>query len=620
MTQLALAPSPNILEGIAGFNSLSAQGCRQMLGALKAEHHQLGAVIVHEGELGDQLFIVESGIAEVTTEREGKRCVLATVGAGEVFGELALLASNKLRQATVTAQTPMTLWCLKAAEFERVLATEPDFGEAIRAASKELLVAKFLKQASPFATLSPSRIKDLSHRLKHHQIAADEIIVHEGSHENDACYLIRSGSVEVLVNDLTGKARQVATLGPGALFGESALLTEAPRNATVRSLEKCELLALRRADLLAVLAEESGMCASVLGLQALRARPKRLEEVDIHHRETPERELITILKNPKDGTYFQLSEQGWFIWQRLDGQHTLRDLTLDLLLAKKIFAPDAILEVIERLTKARFVIEPKLGADVTTPKDVAGTFQRILRAVTIGLNWQVSWARTDPWFTRLHRSGLGLLLTPFSASALSALSLSGLWMGWQHRDKWFASLGSPPGGMWLILLLGVLGSVIAHELAHGLAVKAFNREVARIGLGWHWVMPMVFVDTSDIWLANRWPRIAVSLAGPWTNLLIAGIAAGAASIQINEAKLLWQLAAINLALVGLNMTPLLDLDGYDALRDLLQQPQLRSRAMAWLRKPNRSGARVAVTFWLAAVIHTLASVWIIRMLWGTIWA
>jgi len=616
MTHFAFDPSPSILEGIAGFSSLSVQGRQQLLESLQAEQRHAGAVILREGEHGDRLFIVESGIAEVTTEREGQRCVLASVGAGEVFGELALLASDHQRQATVTAQTPMRLWSLETAVFEKILKAEPDFSGIFRSASEDMLVAKFLKKATPFAALSPSRTKTLANRLRRQLTAADEVIVQEGSCEDDACYLIRSGNVEVLVNDNTGKARQVATLGPGALFGEAALLTEAPRNATIRTLEKCELLVLHRRDLLKVLAEQHDVAASVLGLRSLRVRPKRLEVVEAHLRNTPEGEQITVLKNPKDGTYFQLSEQGWFIWQRLDGHHSLRDLTIDLLLAKKIFAPDGILEVIERLTRAKLVVEPKLRTDVLISAGLPGPWRRILRTISLGLNWQVSWSHTDHLFTRLHRSGLGLLFTPFGVSGASALSLSGLWMGWQHRDTWIAALESPPKEGWIGLFVGLLGSVIAHELAHGLTVKTFNREVPRVGFGWHWFLPMVFVDTSDIWLAERWPRIAVCLSGPFTNVVIAGIAAGAAVTQAVWPASLWQLAAINLALVVLNMSPFLDLDGYDALRDLEQQPQLRSRALAWLLHPCRADAKVAVTFWLAVVFHTLASIWIIHTLWG----
>ena len=60
-----------------------------------------GAVIVREGEIGDCMYFVQSGIVEV--EREGSG-VVARLSTGDFFGEMALL-SNEPRNATVRAVT-----------------------------------------------------------------------------------------------------------------------------------------------------------------------------------------------------------------------------------------------------------------------------------------------------------------------------------------------------------------------------------------------------------------------------------------------------------------------------------------------------------------------------------
>ena len=46
-----------------------------------------------------------------------------------------------------------------------------------------------------------------------------------------------------------------------------------------------------------------------------------------------------------------------------------------------------------------------------------------------------------------------------------------------------------------------------------------------MGIGWYWFGPVAYVDTSDMWLAGKWPRVAVSLAGPYSNIVLAGAAA-----------------------------------------------------------------------------------------------
>ncbi|MBS0584753.1 MAG: FAD-dependent oxidoreductase [Verrucomicrobia bacterium] len=73
-----------------------------------------------------------------------------------------------------------------------------------------------------------------------------ETIFHKGDVGN-FLYIIKSGKVEVLESS-DGKEKQIAVLKEGDFFGEMALLNEKRRLATVRSLEDCEVLALRKSD------------------------------------------------------------------------------------------------------------------------------------------------------------------------------------------------------------------------------------------------------------------------------------------------------------------------------------------------------------------------------------
>ena len=76
-----------------------------------------GEVVIRQGEVGDRFYIVRTGELEV--ERDGS--VLAHLGPGEAFGEIALLLDVS-RTATVTAVEPTTLLALEAADFRDILA------------------------------------------------------------------------------------------------------------------------------------------------------------------------------------------------------------------------------------------------------------------------------------------------------------------------------------------------------------------------------------------------------------------------------------------------------------------------------------------------------------------
>ena|SRR5215208_1513788 len=67
-------------------------------------------------------------------------------------------------------------------------------------------------------------------RLKRLSVPADEAIVWEGE-PGEECYLLRRGRAEVVVEQGEGGGeRSLATVGPGSLLGEAALLTDEPRN------------------------------------------------------------------------------------------------------------------------------------------------------------------------------------------------------------------------------------------------------------------------------------------------------------------------------------------------------------------------------------------------------
>jgi CRP/FNR family cyclic AMP-dependent transcriptional regulator len=78
------------------------------------------SVVVEEGTPGEGFFLIVTGEAEIS--RGGHH--VANVGPGQYFGELSLL-DEAPRNATVTAQTPMTMLQLKRREFSAVLDSWP---------------------------------------------------------------------------------------------------------------------------------------------------------------------------------------------------------------------------------------------------------------------------------------------------------------------------------------------------------------------------------------------------------------------------------------------------------------------------------------------------------------
>jgi len=73
-------------------------------------------------------------------------------------------------------------------------------------------------------------------------------VFHEGD-ESDACYVVRSGEVRVTREHSDGRAIALATLGPGEIVGELAMLDGEVRSASVEALTDVELLAISAPDM-----------------------------------------------------------------------------------------------------------------------------------------------------------------------------------------------------------------------------------------------------------------------------------------------------------------------------------------------------------------------------------
>jgi putative ABC transport system ATP-binding protein len=118
---------------------------------------------------------------------------------------------------------------------------------------ESVAICRFLSKAALFASLPPIVLAEIAERMTLETHAAGTEIVRQGD-PGDKFYVIRSGSVDVRVAE-PQTVRTVATLGEGDIFGETALLTDQPRNATVVAREPVEVYVLGKTDFRGVVDE-----------------------------------------------------------------------------------------------------------------------------------------------------------------------------------------------------------------------------------------------------------------------------------------------------------------------------------------------------------------------------
>jgi CRP/FNR family cyclic AMP-dependent transcriptional regulator len=86
-----------------------------------------GHVLTQPGQEGSGMFILEEGSVDVELPRSGT----VTLGPGEFFGELAILAPGVARTARVQASTPVRCLAVARRDFAAILEAEPDIAVAM---------------------------------------------------------------------------------------------------------------------------------------------------------------------------------------------------------------------------------------------------------------------------------------------------------------------------------------------------------------------------------------------------------------------------------------------------------------------------------------------------------
>ena len=136
---------------------------------------------------------------------------------------------------------------------------------------------------------------------------------------------------------------------------------------------------------------------------------------------------------------------------------------------------------------------------------------------------------------------------------------------------------------WLLFL--ALGFI--HETAHGLTCKHYGGQVHSMGLMFLYLMPAFYVDVTEIWIsATKVQRLATIIAGIWVEMVVCGLAM---IVWTNTLPGEWlhdfayQVILITgIAVVVINLNPLIKLDGYYFLTELIGIPELKERSTAFL--------------------------------------
>ena len=142
---------------------------------------------------------------------------------------------------------------------------------------REQSAVELLKSVALFADLEGEELERFSHVAVPRSFPAGTRVFHEGD-SSDACYIVKEGSFRVTREHSDGRAITLATLGPGEIFGELAMLDGDSRSASAEALSDGELLALPANDVRSLLARHPEIALKLVAglVRRLRAANVRL--------------------------------------------------------------------------------------------------------------------------------------------------------------------------------------------------------------------------------------------------------------------------------------------------------------------------------------------------------
>jgi CRP/FNR family cyclic AMP-dependent transcriptional regulator len=131
--------------------------------------------VFHEGDSSDACYIVSEGTFRVTREHsDGRAITLATLGPGEIFGELAMLDGDK-RSASAESITDGTLLALPASDVRSLLSRNPEIAlKLVAGLVRRLRAANMRLSRQSFQTV-PSRVAGILAQLSREDQDGNEL-------------------------------------------------------------------------------------------------------------------------------------------------------------------------------------------------------------------------------------------------------------------------------------------------------------------------------------------------------------------------------------------------------------------------------------------------------------
>lgn len=237
---------PDNLPSFPLLSDLEHDAFLSVVRSLRLRRVPAGTELAREGEPGQAVSIVVAGRVVITKRAgDGTAVTLATLGEGQVFGEMALVTESP-RVATVVADTQVDLFELPRSVLKSLGGDAVQLQSALSRQVCDRMVKNLMSLSPLFRGLAPEARQGLLSRFQTRLVEAEEDVIVEGQ-LGRGLFIILDGLVQVTLRK-GGKRHLLNWLKEGDVLGEISLTRNTPATATCTASRRTLLMCLERAD------------------------------------------------------------------------------------------------------------------------------------------------------------------------------------------------------------------------------------------------------------------------------------------------------------------------------------------------------------------------------------
>jgi putative peptide zinc metalloprotease protein len=296
-----------------------------------------------------------------------------------------------------------------------------------------------------------------------------------------------------------------------------------------------------------------------------------------------------VVKDPITLKYFRMKELEYFIFQRLDGSRNVQEIQAEI---EQHFgglkvSDDQIKEFVTTVRNMNFLEDFGPGASQALyARSGVKRRLRIKQTMMSFLFFKIPLMDPDQFLKRFHPHIKFIWTKPFWYAYLAFVSLA-LFMLVTNASAFFHQIEGFFNAKNLVLLfVAIMVTKTIHEFGHAFTCRNYGGECHELGILFIVFTPWMYCNVSDAWIFQKGrQRFLVSIVGILTEFLVASIA-----IIIwwwTPPGLLNSLCHNIIIVCSIdnlfrNGNPLLRYDGYYALSDYLEIPNLRTKARGYV--------------------------------------